>query len=116
MERPMQKLTNLSRSLTALEPNGTLIAVIEMSLSSWLVAGIVPGLERQPLKKLAVDESTLLKLLYRWREEAEKAGRRIHGGPFFLKWSILNVPIRRSFQLPTFPVRQSSRPISISVS
>src|SRR5665811_1121071 len=77
MERPMQKLNDLSRSLTALEPDGTLIAVIEMSLSSWLVAGIVPGVARQPLKKLAVDESTLLKLLYRWREEAEKAGRRI---------------------------------------
>src|SRR5213593_387566 len=77
MERPMQKLNDLSRSLTALEPNGTLIAVIEMSLSSWLVAGIVPGVERQPLKKLAVDESALLKLLHRWREEAEKAGRGI---------------------------------------
>ena len=57
----MQKLNDLSRSLTALEPDGTLIAVIEMSLSSWLVAGIVPGVERQPLKKLAVDESALLK-------------------------------------------------------
>src|SRR4030088_569071 len=77
MERPMQKLNDLSRSLTALEPNGTLIAVIEMGLSSWLVAGIVPGVERQPLKKLAVDERALLKLLHRWREEAEKAGRRI---------------------------------------
>ena len=73
----MQKLNDLSRSLTALEPDGTLIAVIEMSLSSWLVAGIVPGVERQPLKKLAVDESALLKLLHRWREEAKKAGRRI---------------------------------------
>ena len=48
-----------------------------MSLSSWLVAGIVPGIERQPLKKLAVDESALLRLLHRWREEAEKAGSRI---------------------------------------
>ena len=73
----MQKLNDLSRSLTALEPDGTLIAVIEMSLSSWLVAGIVPGIERQPLKKLAVDESALLRLLHRWREEAEKAGCRI---------------------------------------
>ena len=73
----MQKLNDLSRSLTALEPDGTLIAVIEMSLSSWLVAGIVPGVERQPLKKLAVDESALLKLLHRWREGAEKTGRRI---------------------------------------
>ena len=73
----MQKLNDLSRSLTPLDPDGTLIAVIEMSLASWLVAGIVPGVERQPLKKLAADESTLLKLLNRWREEAEKAGRRI---------------------------------------
>jgi len=72
MERPMQKLNDLSRSLTPLEPDGTLIAVIEMSLSSWLVAGIVPGIERQPLKKLVVDENALLKLLHRWREEAEK--------------------------------------------
>src|SRR5437016_339692 len=69
MELPMQTLNNLSRSLIALEPASTLIAVIEMSLSSWLVAGIVPGIERQPLKKLAVDESALLRLLHRWREE-----------------------------------------------
>src|SRR6516225_1377033 len=55
----------LSRCLTPLEPDGTLIAVIEMSLSSWLVAGIVPGVER-----------ALLKLLNRWREEAEKAGHK----------------------------------------
>jgi transposase len=74
---PMQKLNDLSRSLTPLKPDGTLIAVIEMSLSSWLVAGIVPGVERQPSKKLEVDENALLKLLDRWREEAQKAGHRI---------------------------------------
>ncbi|WP_409192600.1 IS110 family transposase [Bradyrhizobium sp. RDM4] len=72
----MQKLNDLSRSLAPLKPDGTLIAVIEMSLSSWLVAGIVPGLERQP-KKLEVDENALLKLLNRWREEALKAGHGI---------------------------------------
>jgi transposase len=54
MEHPMQKLNDLSRSPSPLDPDGTLIAVIELSLSSWLVAGIVPGVERQPLKKLAV--------------------------------------------------------------
>jgi len=73
----MQKLNDLSRSLTPFEPDGTLIAVVEMSLMSWLVAGIVPGVERQPLKKLGIDQGALLKLLYRWREEAEKAGHRI---------------------------------------
>src|SRR6516225_2192925 len=77
MEHPMQKLNDLSRSLAPLKPDGTLIAVIEMSQSSWLVAGIVPGVERQPLKKVAAYENALLKLLHRWREEAEKAGRKI---------------------------------------
>ena len=75
----MQKLNDLSRSPNPLDPDGTLIAVMELSLSNWLVAGIVPGVERQPLKKLAVDESALLKLLHRWREESEKGdamGRR----------------------------------------
>ena len=73
----MQTPNDLSQSRIVLKQDSTLIAVIEMSLSSWLVAGIVPGVERQPLKKLAVDESALLKLLNRWREEAEKAGRKI---------------------------------------
>src|SRR5476649_1661100 len=77
MEPPMQTPNDLSQSRIVLKQDSTLIAVIEMSLSSWLVAGIVPGVERQPLKKLAVDESALLKLLNRWREEAEKAGRKI---------------------------------------
>src|SRR5258705_13235225 len=77
MERPMQKLNDLSRSPNPLDPDGTLIAVIELSLSSWLVAGIVPGVERQPLKKLAADENALLKLLHRWQQEAAKAGHRI---------------------------------------
>jgi transposase len=73
----MQKLNDLSQCRIVLQQDSTLIAVIEMSLSSWLVAGIVPGVERQPLKKFGVDESVLLKLLHCWREEAEKAGRRI---------------------------------------
>ena len=73
----MPQLNDLSRSLVTLEQTATLIAVIELSQSSWLVAGIVPGVERQPLKKLVVDESALLKLLHRWRQEAEQAGHRI---------------------------------------
>jgi transposase len=75
---PMPQPNDLSRSLTALDENSTLIAVIEMSQSSWLVAGIIPGVERQPVKKLAPDEAGLLQLLHRWREEAKKAGRNIN--------------------------------------
>ena len=41
--------------LTALDQDSTLIAIIEMSQTSWLVGAIVPGIERHPLKKLAPD-------------------------------------------------------------
>src|SRR6266550_8965792 len=74
---PMPQPNDLSRSLAALDQDSTLIAVIEMSQSTWLVAGIVPGINRQPLKKLGADEAALLQLLYRWRDEATKAGRTI---------------------------------------
>jgi len=47
----MQKPNDLNQSRIVLKQESTLIAVIEMSLRSWLVAGIVPGVERQPLKK-----------------------------------------------------------------
>jgi transposase len=77
MEPLMQKSNDLSRCVTPFDADDTLIAVIELSQSNWLVAGIVPGVERQPLKKLGVDENALLKLLHRWRAEAEKAGHRI---------------------------------------
>src|ERR671938_1987580 len=66
-----------NRSHTPLDQESTLIAVIGMSQSSWLVAGIVPGLERHPLKKLDPDETALLRLLQRWQDEATKAGRTI---------------------------------------
>jgi transposase len=48
-----------------------------MSQSSWLVAGIVPGIERHPLKKLEPSEEELIRLLMRWRAEATEHGRTI---------------------------------------
>src|SRR5918911_1763088 len=60
-----------------LEQDSTIIAVIEMSQASWLVAGIVPGIERHPLKKLEPSEGELLRLLMRWRAEAIQKGRTI---------------------------------------
>src|ERR1700723_4760187 len=77
MEHPMSELNDLSRSLTSLEQDKTIIAVIEMSQSSWLVAGIVPGIERHPLKKLEPSEEELVRLLMRWRTEATKNGHTI---------------------------------------
>src|ERR1700746_1918904 len=72
-----QPKDDLSRSLVALDQHKTLISVIELSSVNWLVGGMIPGIERDPLKKLAPDEESLLKLLHRWRDEAVKAGHRI---------------------------------------
>src|SRR5258707_479780 len=69
-----------SRSLTALEQDSTIIAVIEMSQTKWLVAALVPGVERQPLKKFDAQEEMLLKLLHRWRREAGQAMRKLAEG------------------------------------
>ena len=73
----MSKHNDLSRCLVALEQDATLIAEVEMGQSSWLVAGIVPGLDRYPLKKLGPDRDALLQLLHSWRNEASKAGHAI---------------------------------------
>ena len=73
----MPQPNDLSRSLVALDQNSTIIAVIEMSQSSWLVAGMLPGIERQPRKKLEPSPEHLLTLLHGWRDEAVRAGRTI---------------------------------------
>src|SRR3712207_5778102 len=75
--RPMSQPNDLSRSLVPLRQNSTLVAVVEVSQSSWLVAGIVPGLGRHPLKKLEPDEAALLRLLRRWQGEAAEAGHEV---------------------------------------
>ena len=73
----MTQLENMSTPSAALDQNSTLICIIEMSLKSWLVAGLVPGIERQPLKKLETHEAALYRLVLRWKAEAKRAGRRI---------------------------------------
>ena len=77
------------------------VAVLELSKESWLVAGIVPGVERQPLKKLAADENELLKLLERWRAEAEKAGHKIDR---------ITVAFEAGRAIPTFAEEDAKRP------
>ena len=73
----MAQVNDLSRSLTAFDPISTLVVVVEMSKASWLVSGVVPGIERQPLKKLESDATALLRLIERWRNEAMRSGRPI---------------------------------------
>src|SRR3954465_14730248 len=73
----MPQVDDLSRCLLPLDQQTTMMAVVELSQSSWLGPGLLPGVDRQPLKKIEPDPITLLHLLERWRTEATKAGRRI---------------------------------------
>jgi transposase len=66
----MPQPNDLSRSLAPLEQDSTLVAVIELSQSSWLVAGTVPGVERQPLKKLDPDEQAARVEHHRRRQQS----------------------------------------------
>jgi transposase len=77
MECPMPQSNDLSRSVIALTQDSTLVVVIEMGQSSWLVRGMIPGIARNPLKKPDPDEDGLLRLLRRWRDEAALAGFEI---------------------------------------
>ena len=71
------KRNDLSRALVAFDQDSTIVAVVELSLNTWLVSGLVPGVMRHPLKKQPADAERLLALLHRWRDEAVKAGRAI---------------------------------------
>ena len=73
----MPQQNDLSRSLTPFEQAITLVVVIELSKSSWLIAGTIPGIERQPLKKIVPDETELLRVLHRWRDEAVRKGHTV---------------------------------------
>jgi hypothetical protein len=77
MERPMKR-NDLSRSLVAFDQASTIVSVIELGLRTWLVAGLVPVLARQPLKKLGADARALSTLVRRWQGQATKSGRPIN--------------------------------------
>ena len=68
---------DVRKSNSPFDQNRTLVAVIELSQTSWLVGGIVLGLKHRPLKKLDCEKEELLGLLVRWRDEAVKAGHEI---------------------------------------
>jgi len=77
MVDPMPQVDDLSRSFVELNQGTTLVAVVEMSQSSWLVAGLVSGVDRRPLKKLQPNPAALQRLLEPWRAEGMKGGRPI---------------------------------------
>jgi transposase len=71
------RANDMSRSLAAFNQGTSLVAVVEMAWSSWLVTALIPGVERVPKKKMEPDSEALLRTLKRWRDEATKAGHPI---------------------------------------
>jgi hypothetical protein len=73
-----------------LDQDSTIIAVVELSQSSWLVAGVLPGIERQLCKKLEPSPERLLAVLHAplagFRRIVKSAVRgrwfSVHGGRF----------------------------------
>ena len=76
----MPQPKDLSRSLIALDRNSTIISVVELSQSSRLVAGMLPGIERQPRKKLEPSQNGCLPCCIAgcsatWRGRASSSAR-----------------------------------------
>jgi len=61
----MTQVNDLTKAVAQFEQDVSLVAVIELSQSSWLVGALVPGVERAPLKKFDPNEGALLRLLHR---------------------------------------------------
>jgi len=76
----MPQSNDLSRSLVPFEQEAALVAVIELSQSSWLIAGTVPGVARQPLKKIAPDEGGLACSCARCACKPGAKAAEVHGG------------------------------------
>src|SRR3954452_16245179 len=102
MECPMPQRDDLSRSLVPFQQDGTLVAVVELSRSSWLVAGFVSGVGRLPLRNLEAREEALLHQLPRWRDEAAGPGCTVtrlavafEAGPGRLLASAIAAGVRR---------------------
>src|SRR5208337_3798982 len=73
----MKNRSDLNQSYAAFDQASTIVSVVELSSKNWLAAATVPGVKRQPRKKLSTNEYELLAQIGRWRAEAVKAGHEI---------------------------------------
>jgi transposase len=72
----MSRAEDLSRSLLPFDQEKAVVAVIELSSTTWLVAGTLPGITRRPPKKLEPDPAALSRLLDRCaKRQLAKVGR-----------------------------------------
>ena len=80
----MKPVDDLSRSLVAFDQESAVVAVVELSNASWLVAGTLPGVARRPVavralapdSELSSDRDLKRRLLHmlRWRAAMVSVG------------------------------------------
>lgn len=108
----MAQVDDLSRSLAVFDQSTSLTVAVELSEASWLVAGLVPGIDRQPLKKLAFDPDTLLRLLERL-EQAPEEGANAMVRLLARIVSAVQAAVSDPNSKPAYTAPQLTRPISV---
>jgi hypothetical protein len=53
----MAQVDDLSRSLVTFDQQSTLVVIVEMSQTRWLVAGTGPGLDRRPPEETGTERA-----------------------------------------------------------
>ncbi|MFP4270288.1 MAG: hypothetical protein ACLFTL_06965 [Alphaproteobacteria bacterium] len=76
LERSMTLASLPTHAPVVLDHDRTLV-VVELSLKSWLVAALVPGVERRPRQKLLPEPEARRQLSQRWRAAATTGGQTI---------------------------------------
>ena len=67
------------RTATAFDHDSTLVMALELSGKCWECGAVVPGLLRQPRRRLEPrDISGVLSAIAGWRSQAEAGGRKVH--------------------------------------
>jgi transposase len=78
----MNQLAMTGRSTKSFEAESTLVVAVAMSRSVWLVAGLLAGIDRRPLKKMTSDEKELTVIAGAWCGDVaatRRSNRRVVG-------------------------------------
>jgi transposase len=103
------------KALNAFEQDSTLVVVVELSQKSWLVAGVVPEVDRHSLKKFDADENRLFALIDCWKQEVIEA-KRGRDGFWLARWLRVRgieahvIPPDKRFGFPRAPSGEDRSP------
>lgn len=75
----MSKPFDLRKPAAAFDHDSTIVAAMELSGKSWIVAAAIPGVDRRPKKSTAAGNvEDVVAMIQVWRKEAGQAGKTIN--------------------------------------